>query len=152
MIYNWSKYRRKQNNIDKSEYNYIVNELINKHHRYLHSLLVKTEQDEDTFNDTYLKLTRFYNPDRDFIEQFKFYFKQLSGQYRRDDKCYNYAEKKVELYTDNILMIDEEPSNEEIHINSSLIENIQKYAIFEKEQKNKAKTNAQNRKIEHISN
>ena len=25
MIYNWSKYRRKQNNLDKSEYNYMVN-------------------------------------------------------------------------------------------------------------------------------
>ena len=96
MIYNWSKYRRKQNNINKAEYNYLVNDLLNKHFRYLHSLLVKNESDESTFNDTYLKLTRLYNPKQDFIEQFKFYFDQLSGQYMRDDKCYNYAETNLD--------------------------------------------------------
>ena len=62
MIYNYSKYRRKQYNIEKSEYNYLVNDFLNKHYSYLHSLLVKTESDESTFNDTYLKLTRLYNP------------------------------------------------------------------------------------------
>lgn len=74
MIYNWSKYRRKQYNLEKAEYNYLVNDLLTKHYMYLHSLLVKTESDESTFNDTYLKLTRVYNPDKDFIDQFKFQF------------------------------------------------------------------------------
>lgn len=149
MIYNWSKYRRKQNNINKAEYNYLVNDLLNKHYRYLHSLLVKTESDESTFNDTYLKLTRLYNPKQDFIEQFKFYFDQLSGQYMRDDKCYNYAETKVESYTDNILM--SEPEETKPLLKTTLINNIKNYALLEKEQKCKAQIGKKTRKTKHIS-
>lgn len=149
MIYNWSKYRRKQNNINKAEYNYLVNDLLNKHFRYLHSLLVKNESDESTFNDTYLKLTRLYNPKQDFIEQFKFYFDQLSGQYMRDDKCYNYAETKVEIYTDNILVTDNEETKPTLK--TTLINNIKNYALLEKEQKHKAQIGKKNRKTKHLS-
>lgn len=149
MIYNWSKYRRKQNNINKAEYNYLVNDLLNKHFRYLHSLLVKNESDESTFNDTYLKLTRLYNPKQDFIEQFKFYFDQLSGQYMRDDKCYNYAETKVEIYTDNILVTDNEETKPTLK--TTLINNIKNYALLEKEQKRKAQIGKKNRKTKHLS-
>lgn len=151
MIYNWSKYRRKQNNINKAEYNYLVNDLLNKHFRYLHSLLVKNESDESTFNDTYLKLTRLYNPKQDFIEQFKFYFDQLSGQYMRDDKCYNYAETKVEIYTDNILVTDNEPEENKHIIKITLINNIKNYALLEKEQKRKAQIVKKDRKTKHLS-
>ncbi len=151
MIYNWSKYRRKQNNIEKSEYNYLVNDLLNKHYRYLHSLLVKTELDESTFNDTYLKLTRLYSPDRDFIDQFKFHFDQLSGQYMRDDKCFNYAETKVEIYTDNILITDNEPEEAKPTLKTTLINNIKNYALLEKEQKRKAQIGKKNRKTKHLS-
>lgn len=149
MIYNWSKYRRKQNNINKAEYNYLVNDLLNKHFRYLHSLLVKNESDESTFNDTYLKLTRLYNPKQDFIEQFKFYFDQLAGQYMRDDKCYNYAETKVEIYTDNILVTDNEETKPTLK--TTLINNIKNYALLEKEQKRKAQIGKKNRKTKHLS-
>ena len=149
MIYNWSKYRRKQNNINKAEYNYLVNDLISKHYKYLHSLLVKTELDESTFNDTYLKLTRLYNPKQDFIEQFKFYFDQLSGQYMRDDKCYNYAETKVEIYTDNILVTDNEETKPTLK--TTLINNIKEYALLEKAQKHKAQIGKKNRKTKHLS-
>lgn len=149
MIYNWSKYRRKQNNINKAEYNYLVNDLLNKHFRYLHSLLVKNESDESTFNDTYLKLTRLYNPKQDFIEQFKFYFDQLYGQYMRDDKCYNYAETKVEIYTDNILVTDNEETKPTLK--TTLINNIKNYALLEKEQKRKAQIGKKNRKTKHLS-
>lgn len=149
MIYNWSKYRRKQNDINKAEYNYLVNDLLNKHYRYLHSLLVKNESDESTFNDTYLKLTRLYNPKQDFIEQFKFYFDQLSGQYMRDDKCYNYAETKVESYTDNILMSESEETKP--LLKTALINNIKNYALLEKEQKRKAQIGKKTRKTKHIS-
>lgn len=149
MIYNWSKYRRKQNNINKAEYNYLVNDFLNKHFRYLHSLLVKNESDESTFNDTYLKLTRLYNPKQDFIEQFKFYFDQLSGQYMRDDKCYNYAETKVEIYTDNILVTDNEETKPTLK--TTLINNIKNYALLEKEQKRKAQIGKKNRKTKHLS-
>lgn len=148
MIYNWSKYRRKQNNINKAEYNYLVNDLISKHYKYLHSLLIKTELDESTFNDTYLKLTRLYSPKQDFIDQFIFYFNQLSGQYMRDDKCYNYAETKVESYTDNIQLTDSEPEETKP---TALINNIKEYALLEKAQKHKAQIGKKARKTKHIS-
>lgn len=148
MIYNWSKYRRKQNNINKAEYNYLVNDLISKHYKYLHSLLIKTELDESTFNDTYLKLTRLYSPKQDFIDQFIFYFNQLSGQYMRDDKCYNYAETKVESYSDNIQLTDSEPEETKP---TALINNIKEYALLEKAQKHKAQIGKKARKTKHIS-
>lgn len=148
MIYNWSKYRRKQNNIEKAEYNYQVNDLLSKHYKYLHSLLVKSESDESTFNDTYLKLTRVYSPKQDFIDQFIFYFNQLSGQYMKDDKCYNYAETKVEIYTDNILLTDNEPEETKP---TALINNIKEYALLEKAQKHKAQIGKKARKTKHIS-
>lgn len=151
MIYNWSKYRRKQNNLEKAEYNYQVNSLLSKHYRYLHSLLVKTESDESTFNDTYLKLTRTYNAEYDFIDQFKYSFNQLSGQYIRDDKCYNYAETKVEIYTDNIQVTDNEPEETRPTLKTALINNIKEYALLEKAQKHKAKTEQKNRKTKHLS-
>lgn len=151
MIYNWSKYRRKQYNLEKAEYNYLVNDLLTKHYRYLHSLLVKSESDESTFNDTYLKLTRVYSPDKDFIDQFKFQFNQLSGQYMKDDKCYNYAETKVEIYTDNIQLTDSEPEETKPTLKTALINNIKEYALLEKEQKRKAQIGKKTRKTKHIS-
>lgn len=151
MIYNWSKYRRKQNNLDKAEYNYLVNDLLTKHYRYLHSLLVKTKSDESTFNDTYLKLTRVYSPDKDFIDQFKYYFTQLSGQYMRDDKCYNYAETKVEIYTDNIQLVDSEQEETKPTLKTALINDIKEYALLEKAQKYKTKTKQENRTTNNLS-
>lgn len=90
MINVWSSYKRKQINIDKAVINSQVNQLLAKHYKYLHSILVKSNSDEDTFNDTYLKLTYNYNPDKDFIQQFKYYFYLLKGAYQRDDKVENY--------------------------------------------------------------
>ena len=52
-----------------------------KHHKQLWDLLVHSPEDKDIFNDTYLKLTYKYNPDKDFIEQFKWVFNQLKGAY-----------------------------------------------------------------------
>ena len=152
MIYNWSKYRRKQNNLDKSEYNYMVNEAITKHYRYLHSRLVKVDDDEATFNDAYLMLTRKYNPEQDFIDQFIKAFNQLKGEYQRDDKCYNYAETKVEYYTDYIMPKEEkkEAPIQQIKPNN-LIESIKKYAISEKKRKEQNKASKKKRKIGNLS-
>ena len=152
MIYNWSKYRRKQNNLDKSEYNYMVNEAITKHYRYLHSRLVKADDDEATFNDAYLMLTRKYNPEQDFIDQFIKAFNQLKGEYQRDDKCYNYAETKVEYYTDDIMPKEEkkEAPIQQIKPNN-LIESIKKYAISEKKRKEQNKASKKERKIGNLS-
>ena len=90
MINIWSSYKRKQVNISKATFNDEVNRLMEIYYKQLHSLLVKSEQDQDTFNDTYLKLTYNYNPEKDFIEQFKYYFNLLKGAYFRDDKVANY--------------------------------------------------------------
>jgi len=49
--------------------------------------LVRTPEDGDVFNDTYLKLTYMFNPDKDFREQFRWVFKQLKSAYSRDDRC-----------------------------------------------------------------
>lgn len=95
-INNWDSYRRMQINIQKSVFNEQVTELLTKHYRYLHSLLVKQPTDEDIFNDTYLKLTYNYNPDKDFIDQYKYYFNLLKGAYYRDDKVTNWLVTHIE--------------------------------------------------------
>ena len=59
-------------------------------------MLVKSEADEDVFNDTYLKLTYNYKPDTDFIEQYCYYFNLLKGAYYRDNKVYNYLVVPIE--------------------------------------------------------
>lgn len=80
----------------------------------------------------------------------------------RDDKCYNYAETKVEIYTDNILVTDNEETKPTlkttlINPNRSLendrfgINNIKNYALLEKEQKRKAQIGKKNRKTKHLS-
>ena len=68
-INNWDDYRRKQVNINRSQLNKEVSVLLTKHYNYLHSKLVKYEEEEDIFNDTYLKLTYKYDPARkdDFL-------------------------------------------------------------------------------------
>ena len=89
-VNNWDQYRRMQVNIDKAQYNPVVSELLSKHYKQLYSLLVKSEADEEIFNDTYLKLTYNYNPDSDFIQQYKYYFNLIKGAYYRDSKVTNY--------------------------------------------------------------
>lgn len=92
----YDKWRRMQNNIDNAYNNPIVSNLLNKHYKQLHSMLVKSELDEDIFNDTYLKLTYNYNPDSDFIQQYQYYFNLLKGAYYRDDKVTNYIVVPIE--------------------------------------------------------
>ena len=61
---------------------------------------MKGADDMDIFNDTYLKLTYKYNPDKDFKEQFRWLFNQLKGAYFRDDKCnrfYTLEEEKITI-------------------------------------------------------
>lgn len=95
-IKNWDNYRRMQVNIQKSITNERVAELLTRHYKYLHSILVKSPEDEDVFNDTYLKLTYNYNPDKDFIDQYKYYFNLLKGAYYRDNKVTNWLVTHLE--------------------------------------------------------
>lgn len=139
-VINWSSYKRKQVNISKSVRNDKVSELLTIHYKYLHSLLVRIEQDEDIFNDTYLKLTYNYNPSVDFIEQFKYYFNYLKGAYYRDDKVANYY-----LGLDSAADIADNPTDDTDQPTdkpklTSLKANIQEYANFKKSQKRADKT------------
>ena len=76
-----------QCNLEKAIINQAVTNLILRYHKELYDELVHQEEDKDIFNDTYLKLTYKYNPDKDFKEQFKWFFKQLKGAYYRDSKA-----------------------------------------------------------------
>ena len=84
---NWDKYRRMQCNIDKGICNKAVSQLLILHYSTLHTELVKADEDEGTFNDTFIKLTYHYSPEGDFVEQFRYYFRLLKGAYSRDSKA-----------------------------------------------------------------
>lgn len=92
-INNWNSYKRKQCNINKAIRNDAVSSLIQQHYKLLHSKL--KIKDESLFNDTYLKLTYNYNPDKDFIEQFTYYYNLLKGAYYRDNKVTNYQNQPI---------------------------------------------------------
>ena len=76
-----------QCNLEKAIINQAVTNLILRYHKELYDELVHKEEDKDIFNDTYLKLTYKYNPDKDFKEQFKWFFNQLKGAYYRDSRA-----------------------------------------------------------------
>lgn len=130
----WSSYKRKQVIISKATFNDEVNRKMQINYKQLYSLLVINEQDQDTFNDTYLKLTYNYNPEQDFVLQFKYYFNLLKGAYYRDDKQANYYLSFSEVpdiaYQPDI----EEESEDKISMND-LKQKIQNYANFKKGQK-----------------
>lgn len=141
-----SSYKRKQINIDKAIPNSEVSRLLQLHYRYLHSRLVKSDRDEGIFNDTYLKLTYNYNPSKDFIEQYIYYFKLLKGAYQRDDKVANYYVELVEVYdkvdtadySDTSFSSDiDEPKKNKRKL-TDLKKEIQSYAISQKAYKRKA--------------
>lgn len=92
-INNWNSYKRKQCNINKSIRNDMVSQLVSQHYNTLHQIL--KVKDESLFNDTFLKLTYNYNPDKDFIQQFIYYYNLLKGAYYRDDKVSNYQNQAI---------------------------------------------------------
>lgn len=128
---NWSSYKRKQVNISKAVSNDAVSQQIEKHYRYLHNLLVVVDTDEDIFNDTYLKLTYNYEPDKDFREQFIYYFQLLKGAYYRDDKVAGYY-----LTLDAAADIADAPKDEDAPKDKPSLTNlkasVQSYANFKK--------------------
>ena len=94
---NWDKYKRMQCNMQKATYNPETITLMGQHYQQLYNTLVSTPEDEDIFNDTYLKITYKYNPDKDFVEQFKWLFNQLKGAYYRDDRANHFYQIKEDL-------------------------------------------------------
>lgn len=108
---NWDKYRRMQCNVDKATLNDTVAILTMEHYKQLYNMLVKQPEDRDIFNDTYLKLTYKYNPNKDFIEQFKWIFNQLKGAYYRDAKCNIYYQLEDERLNIPDCITDVEAAN-----------------------------------------
>lgn len=94
---NWDKYKRMQCNMQKATYNPETITLMGQHYQQLYNTLVSTPEDEDIFNDTYLKITYKYNPDKDFVEQFKWLFNQLKGAYYRDDRANHFYQIREDL-------------------------------------------------------
>lgn len=82
----------------------------------------------------------------------------------RDDKCYNYAETKVEIYADYCQVLSVENNLESSDINQNNQKNvmdkqsvksnikvlIKQYAVFEEEQKHKAQIGKKDRKTKHL--
>lgn len=87
---NWDKWKRMQCNLNKAVMNAYVANLMNQNYQQLWNEFVKTPEDQDVFNDAYLKLTYKYVPEQDFVEQFRHIFKQLKGAYYRDDSANHY--------------------------------------------------------------
>lgn len=94
---NWDKYKRMQCNMQKATYNPDTITLMGQHYQQLYNTLVSTPEDEDVFNDTYLKITYKYNPEKDFVEQFKWLFNQLKGAYYRDDRANHFYQIREDL-------------------------------------------------------
>ena len=94
---NWDKYKRMQCNMQKATYNPDTITLMGQYYQQLYNTLVSTPEDEDVFNDTYLKITYKYNPDKDFVEQFKWLFNQLKGAYYRDDRANHFYQIREDL-------------------------------------------------------
>lgn len=92
---NWDSFKRQQVNIEKGVSNNKVCQLLNLHYQTLHRKLVITNEDEEIFNDTFIKITYKYNEDEDFVEQYIYYFNLLKGAYKRDNKVYNYLKKET---------------------------------------------------------
>lgn len=57
-----------------------------QYYSLLHKELVTVPEEEDIFTDTFLKLTYNFNPDKLFVEQFRYYFQLLKGAYIRDGR------------------------------------------------------------------
>ena len=66
--------------------------------------------DEDILNDTFLKLTNKYDPEKNFVDQFIYYFNYIKGAYFRDGKVDNYINTYIEDNLQEVSkIIDEEP-------------------------------------------
>ena len=71
-----------------------------QHYKQLHSALVKSDEDEGIFTDTFLKLTYNFNPEELFAVQFRYYFSLLKGAYSRDNKALQFSPLKEDKTAD----------------------------------------------------
>lgn len=124
---NWDKWKRMQCNLNKAVMNAQVANLMNQNYQQLWNEFVKTPEDQDVFNDAYLKLTYKYVPEQDFVEQFRHIFKQLKGAYYRDDSANHYYQ-----LNEDRLNVPEPEEEVKVRRNVDIITKLQQYAIYRK--------------------
>ena len=127
---NWDKWKRMQCNLNKAVMNAQVANLMNQNYQQLWNEFVKTPEDQDVFNDAYLKLTYKYVPEQDFVEQFRHIFKQLKGAYYRDDSVNHYYQ-----LNEDRLNVPEPEEEVKVRRNVDIITKLQQYAIYRKSTK-----------------
>lgn len=127
---NWDKWKRMQCNLNKAVMNAQVANLMNQNYQQLWNEFVKTPEDQDIFNDAYLKLTYKYVPEQDFVEQFRHIFKQLKGAYYRDDSANHYYQ-----LNEDRLNVPEPEEEVKVRRNVDIITKLQQYAIYRKSTK-----------------
>ena len=127
---NWDKWKRMQCNLNKAVMNAQVANLMNQNYQQLWNEFVKTPEDQDVFNDAYLKLTYKYVPEQDFVEQFRHIFKQLKGAYYRDDSANHYYQ-----LNEDRLNVPEPEEEVKVRRNVDIITKLQQYAIYRKSTK-----------------
>lgn len=127
---NWDKWKRMQCNLNKAVMNAQVANLMNQNYQQLWNEFVKTPEDQDVFNDAYLKLTYKYVPEQDFVEQFRRIFKQLKGAYYRDDSANHYYQ-----LNEDRLNVPEPEEEVKVRRNVDIITKLQQYAIYRKSTK-----------------
>ena len=127
---NWDKWKRMQCNLNKAVMNAQVANLMNQNYQQLWNEFVKTPDDQDIFNDAYIKLTYKYVPEQDFVEQFRHIFKQLKGAYYRDDSANHYYQ-----LNEDRLNVPEPEEEVKVRRNVDIINKLQQYAIYRKSTK-----------------
>lgn len=78
-------WRREDNISAASVSNLDVAVLMHENFNCLFPKLIRSDRDRDIFHDTYLRMTRKYNPEEDFQEQFIRNFYILKSAYAKDD-------------------------------------------------------------------
>lgn len=115
-----------------------------KHYKELHKLVINKLY-EDIFNDTYLIMTLKYQPDKDFIQEFKYQyylyrrFQLLNfGKYEYSPKLENgqdYISSVADLVNDSNIV--DNPVNDAVDTNltnNALIQELKEYAVNEMKQ------------------
>lgn len=118
-----------------------------KHYKELHKLVINKLY-EDIFNDTYLIMTVKYQPDKDFIQEFKYQYYYLYrrfqllnfGKYEYSPKLENgqdYISSVVDLVNDSNIVDnqvnDAVDTNSDL-TNNALIQELKEYAVNEMKQ------------------
>ena len=116
-----------------------------KHYKELHKLVINKLY-EDIFNDTYLIMTVKYQPDKDFIQEFKYQYYYLYrnfqllnfGKYEYSPKLEN-GQDYISSVAVNDSNIVDNPVNDAVDTNSdltnnALIQELKEYAVNEMKQ------------------